>query len=57
MLPESLSPFLRYLIYGLLVLHIFALCMWGYMLRKSIGISPQERLKKEAAEIVAKKKN
>jgi hypothetical protein len=57
MLPENLSPFLRYLIYGLLFLHIFAFLAWAYMLRKSLGTTPQQRLKSEAAEIAAKKKN
>lgn len=57
MLPESLSPLLRYFIYGLLLVHIVAFLAWAYMLRKSLGVSPQQRLKNEAAEIVAKKKN
>lgn len=56
MLPDSLSPEVRYLVYGLLLVHLLIFVSYLFMLRKSWQTTPQGQVQEEISKVMRKKR-
>jgi hypothetical protein len=57
MLPESLTPLVKWFVYALLFLHLAAFLFWMSQLRKTWDNSPKVQLQDGSTSLLSKKKD